>query len=220
MALDTARRFCSRSCCGKAYRATEVGRLSARLAQRKHRLHNRPAALAKQCAECNAEFVGNSRRVFCSTQCRMDHNRAQSSRRFREWYHKDRTPLPSLPCAECGVQFSPTLPHMTHCSDECRRKRHWRVWRSVRRSRLKGATIETVDPIKVFDRDGWRCHLCSELTDRSKRGSSHPNAPELDHVMPLSKGGEHSYANTACAHRKCNRAKSNRIIGQPSLLVA
>jgi 5-methylcytosine-specific restriction endonuclease McrA len=72
----------------------------------------------------------------------------------------------------------------------------------------------------VFARDGWLCHICGGRTDKARRGTYHPNAPELDHIVPLAKGGAHSYANTACAHRKCNAAKSDTIMGQPSLLAA
>jgi 5-methylcytosine-specific restriction endonuclease McrA len=32
----------------------------------------------------------------------------------------------------------------------------------------------------------------------------------IDHIKPLSKGGEHSYANTALAHYGCNARKRDR----------
>jgi len=83
---------------------------------------------------------------------------------------------------------------------------------------MRAVAVESVDPIKVFDRDGWRCQLCGKKTPKAKRGTYSRNAPELDHIMPLSLGGEHSYRNTQCLCRSCNGSKSNTPMGQLSLL--
>lgn len=125
-------------------------------------------------------------------------------------------------CKECGAEFSPVYgeKRKTYCSAECSKRHNQRTARLKGKAKKRAATVEPVNPMRVFVRDGWLCHLCGGRTDKAKRGSLHPNAPELDHIVPLSKGGEHSYANTACAHKRCNAAKSDRIIGQPSLLVA
>jgi 5-methylcytosine-specific restriction endonuclease McrA len=129
-------------------------------------------------------------------------------------------------CSICGATVAQSSSgKKRYCSKRCKlqtpanieaKKTHRKRQKATRRS----ATVESVSPLRVFMRDGWRCHLCGGMTDKSKRGTLHPNAPELDHIVPLSKGGEHSYRNTACAHKRCNAAKSDRIIGQPSLLTA
>lgn len=38
-------------------------------------------------------------------------------------------------------------------------------------------------------------------------------APELDHIIPLAKGGPHTKANTARACRGCSLAKGDSFIG-------
>lgn len=80
----------------------------------------------------------------------------------------------------------------------------------VRRVRMKSATIEKVNPLEVFERDGWICQLCgysvSKLMD-PKLG----DMASLDHIIPISKGGQHSYANTQLAHLSCNISKGNRV---------
>ena len=109
------------------------------------------------------------------------------------------------------------------CADQAAlesRRKSRRIRKGMDRARMRRARVEPVDPFKVFERDGWRCHLCGCKTPKEKRGTYHPKAPELDHIVPLSKGGEHSYRNTACACRACNAAKSDKILGQPSLLAA
>ena len=129
------------------------------------------------------------------------------------------------PCLTCGKAVGASRLGITYCSSDCA-DRSEASREAKRTARLKGkarkraATVESVNPTRVFERDGWLCHLCGGKTDRAKRGTYHPKAPELDHIVPLAKGGAHSYANTACAHRKCNAAKSDKIMGQPSLLAA
>jgi 5-methylcytosine-specific restriction endonuclease McrA len=50
---------------------------------------------------------------------------------------------------------------------------------------------------------GGMCGICKQFIV----GKFH-----VDHVIPLSKGGLHSYANTQPAHPDCNQRKSATII--------
>lgn len=80
-----------------------------------------------------------------------------------------------------------------------------------RAERIKAATVERVDRLVVFERDGWICHLCTEPVDRTLSGRDRLG-PTLDHVVPLSRGGEHSYANVKLAHRRCNVRRGVRLL--------
>jgi 5-methylcytosine-specific restriction endonuclease McrA len=40
-------------------------------------------------------------------------------------------------------------------------------------------------------------------------GSNEPNAPTLDHIVPISKGGSHIRSNVQLACLECNQAKGN-----------
>lgn len=127
-------------------------------------------------------------------------------------------------CKVCDRPFCP-LRHkqalaMKTCSPECSdiNARRMRVAKEkVRKHRKRGVEAQPVDAFRVFDRDAWRCQLCGLKTDRTKRGTAHPKAPELDHILPLAVGGTHSYANTQCCCRKCNNAKRARPVGQMRL---
>jgi len=77
-----------------------------------------------------------------------------------------------------------------------------------RRARLTGATIESVNPIEIFERDGFRCQLCGVKT-MPNYNRFHSKRPELDHIIPLSKGGDHTPRNTQCLCRHCNATKRN-----------
>lgn len=79
----------------------------------------------------------------------------------------------------------------------------------TRRSRLKKAFVENVDPMEVFERNNWICQLCNHPVSKI-RDKRFIDIASLDHIIPLSKGGEHSYANTQLAHLSCNIRKGNR----------
>jgi len=80
----------------------------------------------------------------------------------------------------------------------------------TRRARLLEAFIEKVDPLIVFKRDNWICQLCNHPVSKI-RDKRLVDIASLDHIIPLSKGGSHSYANTQLAHLSCNIKKGNRI---------
>jgi 5-methylcytosine-specific restriction endonuclease McrA len=82
----------------------------------------------------------------------------------------------------------------------------------ARRARLRGAFVEDVDPLIVFQRDRGICALCSKPVDPAARW-------DIDHIEPVSKGGAHSYDNVQLAHKFCNQSKGNKLPpGQGSLL--
>jgi 5-methylcytosine-specific restriction endonuclease McrA len=83
---------------------------------------------------------------------------------------------------------------------------------------MHGARIETVDELRVYERDGWRCYLCGRKVNRRLR-YPHPRSVSLDHVVPLVEGGEHSYANTRCTHLRCNLKKNCRGGGEQLALI-
>lgn len=131
----------------------------------------------------------------------------------------------SVPCKVCGndVGYGGMGPTRAYCSPDCARnsearKAAKRSARLARKALTKARTVERFDPVSVLERDKWRCQICGRKTPRRKRGTFDDDAPELDHVVPLSMGGEHSRSNTQCACRRCNQEKSGaRALGQLSL---
>jgi 5-methylcytosine-specific restriction endonuclease McrA len=60
----------------------------------------------------------------------------------------------------------------------------------------------------VFARDDWSCQYCGAV------------AENLDHVVPKSRGGAHSWDNVVAACRRCNSKKENRLIEDVGLRLA
>ena len=155
------------------------------------------------CAECGGSFEGRRRDArFCSRQCR-----SKASRDSR-----------TLTCSR------PNCDRPVRAKGMC--SKHWRrvaraegrevcePWTPERRARWKAREVlkrgaTSVEPVvleEIFDRDGWVCQICHVTVDR---GLSYPNpmSKSLDHVVPLSKGGDHSPGNVQLAHLVCNLRK-------------
>lgn len=62
--------------------------------------------------------------------------------------------------------------------------------------RLRDGRIEKIDPWEIYKRDGGRCHICGRRV--AKKDMS------LDHLVPVSKGGDHVRTNVRLAHLACN----------------
>lgn len=92
------------------------------------------------------------------------------------------------------------------CSMRCCRP----YYNHIRRARIRAAHVEDVIPLVVFERDGWVCHICGDLVDRTVQYPDNAS-PTVDHVVPLCAGGEHSYANCRTAHMRCNSIKQARV---------
>ena len=82
--------------------------------------------------------------------------------------------------------------------------------RHKRRILIKGLPIERVAIDRLGARDRWRCGICGVKVTRAEAS--------VDHILPISKGGGHTYANTRIAHRLCNVRRGNRGAAQLRLL--
>lgn len=71
-----------------------------------------------------------------------------------------------------------------------------------RRAMIRDRTAGHVDFTAILRRDGWVCHICGGLVA--------PGELSFDHIVPLSKGGQHSEENLAVAHLTCNKRKGAR----------
>ena len=56
----------------------------------------------------------------------------------------------------------------------------------------------------IGDRDGWICHLCGWLVRQNAGTAYVPDGATVDHVIPIARGGTHTWDNVALAHRSCN----------------
>ncbi len=209
--------FCGRDC-SSSFQKEHAASADELINRRKARERERRRVFAPiACSICHSTFVPKGRHhKVCSDGCRAEHSRQVSRAINQARGDVDKSPRH---CRECDQVFSPAYgdKHRTYCSKACGRKAGRRVSRLRRKAKQRSVQVEPVNPMRVFERDGWRCQLCGRKTPRSLRGSLSDRAPELDHILPLGKGGSHEYRNTQCACRLCNAAKKDKPLGQTLL---
>ena len=118
---------------------------------------------------------------------------------------------PSWQCRQCQGVFKTTDRLRSICS-RCRainQKAAKKVAKAMRRARIRGVECRRVSPDAIFERDGWRCQHCQCRVSK-RLDVNHPRYPNLDHVIPLSRGGSHTEENLQCLCRACNLDKSDQ----------
>lgn len=173
-----------------------------------------------ECTECggpSAPWCG----TMCSDACRKEHNRARSRQRYERLTGVRLRPASGdRPCRLCSLKITPdvALGRGRSVCDYCNLHRGTFKSRAI----MYGVKYEHVSRAAVFRRDGWRCQLCSKkVLRKAKRNRQtrrlHPRTASLDHIIPMSKGGDHVEANVQCACLACNVRKNARVIGQTRL---
>lgn len=187
------RQFCSEKC-------------KARFFNRRSRRSRLPLVQARRatCARCGGEFTARSRdRIYCGDTCKVAAYRERRAQGVR------RVGSHEVVCDECGTPFTSVRPEARWCSKECA-NRHWGRMRS-RQRRLP--TTAAYSDREIFERDGWRCHLCGKRIFKSKRWPDQA-CGTIDHIVPLSEGGRDEPSNVAAAHWRCNREKRAQALGE------
>ena len=89
----------------------------------------------------------------------------------------------------------------------------FRTYSRAYTARKAGApVVEHVDRARVLEIAGGRCGICSKPVD--------PLDFHVDHIVPLSGGGDHTYANTQPTHPVCNLRKGAKLDAASSRDVA
>lgn len=218
-----------------------------RRASREIRAQQQEAAVERSrlrnCLHCSAPFNRTTRyRQHCDacTAAQVWRCKRQRSARPQRKYLV-RPPRPRVrtsgrtwvsgQCPICRTWFIGNDRRHTGCSRECmtetRRRTSARCNRESKRRRGQdhrgrarhyGVEYEPVNRYKVYARDGWRCGICRLKVDR-RLTAPHPMSASLDHIVPMSRGGNHTYQNTQCAHWRCNVLKAATGAGDQLALI-
>jgi hypothetical protein len=109
-------------------------------------------------------------------------------------------------CCKCGEDCESFV--CTECL-----KMNKRIARQRYRMRRRGATgLGRYDPKAVARADGWLCYLCGGSVAPHLWGLMNPNAPSIDHVIPISKGGMDCISNVRLTHLLCNMRKGAKVV--------
>jgi 5-methylcytosine-specific restriction endonuclease McrA len=135
-------------------------------------------------------------------------------------------------CEFCGKQYTireriqageiKTCQDSGCCSKACAKKRSRRKLRKsgfpknhLHRAHKYGCAYESgITLEKLIKRDGLRCGICGEMCDPNDHSWTEyfgPMYPTIDHIIPMSKGGGHTWDNVQVAHAICNSNKRDTV---------
>ena len=118
-------------------------------------------------------------------------------------------------CKECGTFYIGG--RGCYCSDECKRK-HINRKHDKRLDRAERID-KSISLKKLYKRDKGICWICGgkcDYKDYTKDENGYfivgANYPSIDHVYPLSRGGNHEWGNVKLAHHYCNTLKNDKVV--------
>ena len=143
--------------------------------------------------------------------------RAKKKRRDRVISLNDHGQMELGFCPVCGELVF----NRKYCSAECRSKANNAAGELRRRNLISKQMVDADITVEgLFRRDNGICYLCGkrcnfeDYTIRDGVFIAGDYYPSIDHVVPLAKGGEHSWNNVRLAHRICNSIKGSRTDGE------
>jgi len=183
--------YCSEECLSEHYK--KINPKQEYIPRPKH---------VKSCVNCNKEydthFITTSK--YCSNECSYEYKVKQKQ-------------IHNIKCKECSRWFPSTNSRKIFCSIHCGNKFGNRKKETIRRKQLRknGKINWDISIARLTKRDKGICYLCSEQVD-SKTHPNHDDYPSIEHVVPVVKGGTHTWDNVKLAHRKCNYIKSDNLL--------
>lgn len=106
-------------------------------------------------------------------------------------------------CRKCGAKLARrTARHCTSCM----------IANNERlAARRRAHPITAAVRARVMDRDGGVCRACFRPTVESTDRYGHDHSPEIDHIVPMDKGGTSEEHNLQLLCRRCNRSKGTKV---------
>lgn len=158
-----------------------------------------------KCFFCGGPFRKKTDNAkFCSTKC-------QSTSSNRRRLGRPEHIREKVNCKGCGKLFTYMVDGgSSYCSDDCLKKTSSLVGNGVRRARKAGAVTVPYTREEILSRDGPECRHCG-VQCRTEGSTLESDFLNLDHIIPISKGGHDAPYNIQVLCRSCNGKKGTKI---------
>lgn len=157
-----------------------------------------------KCVECLSNFQGHFGAKFCSKKCKNIY-----------WNKINRTKKSISICEICGGQAIGSNGWVRkYCSFECQltgiyggkpplSERSRKAQRNMRERSAPGLTYLQVRNLRVkWQQEGRVCQYCQNSFDT------------IDHVIPLTRGGDNMITNLVPCCRSCNSSKGTKLLAE------
>lgn len=186
-----------------------------------------------RCLSCGHEFERNVDLRYQTTCPECQRREVEQNERERETKREEERKMALMQrlvnllayeheCPECGARFRSSNPSQLYCSESCRKRARWKRREKslgshgshVKRAKRYGVEYDrSITLNKLIKRDGMTCYICGKTCtkDDKRWGTFGPDYPTIDHVIPLCKGGTHTWGNVRIACGECNDAKGGSL---------
>jgi 5-methylcytosine-specific restriction endonuclease McrA len=146
----------------------------------------------KSCEWCKGSFQERRyKQKYCSYVC------GYSAKNYNRKQLTGPKPRKVNQCLRCGAAMEHKKSHALYCSKTCKSMDHNFMHRG-------GTRLSKARRQRIIDRDKATCYSCGSKLQISDI--------ELDHLIPVSKGGTSDAQNVAVSCVKCNRQRGNKIM--------
>ena len=131
-----------------------------------------------------------------------------------------------LNCVQCGIEYEvgrgPARIRLLRlegfCSTEClgdfkslqNADNKYRYSMKSTAAKFNVSYDESITRREVFSRGNGLCYICGHLTHYENSDEYSPLLATVDHLIPWTRGGEHSWENVKLCCLRCNIVKGNR----------
>jgi len=113
----------------------------------------------------------------------------------------------TVECEACGTELTRVGNQRRRWCPDCAKRHN----RHRRRARAYGVAYEPIDPMEIYKRDKWICHICTDPIRKVPGNEIDVDGWSLDHIIPMVHGGPHLKWNVAASHWGCNVKKADRF---------
>jgi 5-methylcytosine-specific restriction endonuclease McrA len=176
--------FCSKSCNAKYHNARRIKKIKPTL----------------ECLHCKTTILPPNK--FCGHSCSASYSNAHRT------YKPSKTPPISRCCPQCNIKY---FGKTKFCSRQC-------GWNS---KRTTTSAEECLELKRARNRESYRRYIArrkyqtpvgEDIKAIRQYYINCPKGYEVDHIIPVSKGGSHSLGNLQYLTKEENRRKSNKIL--------
>jgi 5-methylcytosine-specific restriction endonuclease McrA len=169
------------------------------------------------CAHCSKPFESKYKRAkFCQDSCRLDYyQRPEILKQIYEREKRKKYPdgTRTHTCGWCGqprtFRVGQSVVNAFH--DDCREEANRAKNRTKSVKRIKGIQTVKLSADQIVATYGSTCYLCEKEIDVTLVRTSRYGLT-VDHVVPLSKGGQDTLENLRPTHWICNIQKSDKSL--------
>ncbi len=156
------------------------------------------------CKVCKAQFTSlRDNTLYCSPDCRRKGKRDKL-------IIKKNIPISYYHCLNCGKEFKKRVHNQIFCSKECQKiiiKQRYLDSFNNPHSYLPHLKLR----FEIFKRDNFTCQYCG----RNVREDG--IKLNIDHIIPISKGGKTIVSNLVTSCKECNAGKTDCLLSNIEL---